>query len=268
MWQMKSSVIFYFLIKNIWYIIIIVLKGSVSMIEIIGTCLDDAIKIEKSGGDRIELISALTEGGLTPSYGLIKKVLENVNIPVNIMIRPHAKSFTYSNKDIETMIEDMKMVKKLGANGIVLGIMDTNGNVDEEKLKLLLKHTGELEVTFHKAIDESVDIVKSISILKNYPQINRILTSGGKGKIEDNLEIINNMIRESENQIIIMLGGGLTFDNVENILSSTKVSEVHFGTAVRVDSSPFGDIDEEKLKYMGELVRTSLNKFSTNEKTC
>lgn len=224
------------------------------MIEIIGTCVDDAIKIERNGGDRIELISALTEGGLTPSYGLIKKVLENVNIPVNVMIRPHAKSFVYSHKDIETMIEDIEIAKDLGANGVVFGLLDSLGNIDEENLKLLLKHTGELEVTFHKAIDESVDIVKSISILKNYPQIKRILTSGGKRKIEDNLEIINTMIRESENRMIIMLGGGLNFDNVEYIINTTKVREVHFGTAIRVDSSPFGDIDEEKLKHMKELV--------------
>ena len=238
------------------------------MIEIIATCLDDAIKIEKSGGDRIELISALTEGGLTPSYGFIKKVLENVNIPVNIMIRPHTKCFTYSNIDIETMIEDIEMVKKLGANGIVLGIMDENGNVNEENLKLLLKHTGELEVTFHKAIDESVDIIKSISILKNYPQIKRILTSGGVGEIEDNLETIGKMVSESNNKVIIMLGGGLTFDNVEHIINTTEVSEVHFGTAVRVDSSPFGSIDENKLKSMVELVRKNMNEISTNIKTC
>lgn len=238
------------------------------MIEIIATCLDDAIKIEKNGGDRIELISALTEGGLTPSYGLIKKVLENVNIPVNIMIRPHAKYFTYSKRDIDTMIEDIEMVKKLGANGIVLGVMDENGNVDEEYLKLLLRHAGELEITFHKAIDESVDIIKSISILKKYPQIKRILTSGGVGKIEDNLYTINKMVSESNNEVIIMLGGGLTFDNVVHIINTTKVSEVHFGTAVRVDSNPFGDIDENELRSMVELVRTNMFETLTNKKTC
>ncbi len=238
------------------------------MIEIIGTCLDDAIKIEKNGGDRIELISALTEGGLTPSYGLIKKVLENVNIPVNIMIRPHAKSFTYSKRDIDTMIEDIEMVKKLGANGVVLGIMDGNRNVDEENLKLLLRHTGELEITFHKAIDESVNIIKSISILKKHHQIKRILTSGGVGNIEDNLDTINKMISESNNKVILMLGGGLTFDNVEYIINTTKAREVHFGTAIRVDSSPFGDIDENKLKSMVEIVRKNIHETSTNKKTC
>lgn len=227
------------------------------MIEIIATCFDDAIKIERSGGDRIELISALTEGGLTPSYGLIKRVLENVSIPVNIMIRPHAKSFTYSDEDIETMIEDIEIVKKLGANGVVLGVLEENGNIDEEKLKLLLNHTGALEITFHKAIDESFDILKSITILKKYPQIKRILTSGGEGRIEDHIETINEMISEAENQLIIMLGGGLTFGNVENVINKTKIREVHFGTAVRVDNSPFGDIDEEKLEHMKELV----NKF-------
>ena len=152
------------------------------MLEVIATCIDDAIKIEESGGQRIELASGLTEGGLTPSYALIKSVVEKVRIPVNVMIRPHAKSFIYSQEDINIMIEDIKIAKKLGANGIVLGVVDEQNNIDEGKLEKLLASAEDLDVTFHRAIEQTKDLIKSVELLTKYPQINRILTSGGKGK--------------------------------------------------------------------------------------
>lgn len=230
------------------------------MLEIIATCIDDAIKIEKNGGDRIELVSSLTEGGLTPSYGLINEVMKKINIPINVMIRPHAKSFIYSEEDIKIMIEDIKIAKKLGVNGVVLGVLDSERNIDEKNLNILLKYSDGLEVTFHRAIDESRDLIESVKILKKYPDIKRILTSGGKdNNIEENLDILGKAIENSKNNPTILVGGGLNLNNVENIINYTKAKEVHFGTAVRKDSSPLGDIDEEKLKSL--VKKLNVNKI-------
>ena len=95
------------------------------MLEIIATSVEDAIVIEKGGADRIELVSALSEGGLTPSYGLVHRVIGAVNIPVNVMIRPHSLSFVYSDEDLLCMLEDIKQAKALGANGVVFGMLDS-----------------------------------------------------------------------------------------------------------------------------------------------
>ncbi len=84
-----------------------------TLLEIIATCVDDAIAIEKHGGERIELVSALTEGGLTPSYGLIKRTQEQVSLPINVMIKPHAKSSVYTEQDLQTMLEDIQAAKLL-----------------------------------------------------------------------------------------------------------------------------------------------------------
>lgn len=161
------------------------------MLEIIGMTVEDAKIIEYCGADRIELVSALTEGGVTPSFGLIEAVVNSVDIPVNVMIRHHANSFVYSNEDISIMLKDIEIVKNIGANGIVLGLLDNYNNIDEPNLKFLLKECGNLDVTFHKAIDET-NCIKSIDILNNYSQITNILTSGGKGNILDNIDIIKN----------------------------------------------------------------------------
>lgn len=222
------------------------------MLEIIATCIDDAIKIEACGGQRIELVSGLTEGGLTPSYALIKNVVEKVNIPVNVMIRPHAKSFTYTKEDIKIMEEDIKIVKELKANGIVIGMVDENGSIDERNLEKLLETADGLDVTFHRAIEETKDLVESIKILAKYPTIKRVLTSGGKGKPMDNLSIICRMIEAGKGRIEIMVGGGMTKETLAPVIKKTGTKEVHFGTAVRMNNSPLYDINCEKLKEIAE----------------
>ncbi|MCC0661136.1 copper homeostasis protein CutC [Clostridioides sp. ZZV14-6154] len=222
------------------------------MLEIIGMTVEDAKIIEDCGADRIELVSALTEGGLTPSFGLIESVVNSVKIPVNVMIRPHAKSFVYSKEDINIMLKDINTVKEIGANGVVFGMLDKNDNIDEENLDFLLQYCDNLDVTFHRAIDES-NTIESVNILKNYDRITNILTSGGKGNIKDNIKIIKDMMLNSNN-IKILLGGGLNFNNIVEIKGVTKASNFHFGTAVRIDKSPFEDIDRQKLKQLVDII--------------
>ena len=223
------------------------------MLEIIGMTVEDAKIIEDCGADRIELVSALTEGGVTPSFGLIEAVVNSVDIPVNVMIRHHANSFVYSNEDISIMLKDIDIVKNIGANGIVLGLLDNYKNIDEANLISLLKECGNLDVTFHKAIDET-NCIKSMDVLNNYSQITNILTSGGKGNILDNIDIIKTMIYKSNN-INILLGGGLNFSNINEIKEKTNAKDYHFGTAVRVDKNPFGKIDEVKLKELVKIIK-------------
>lgn len=222
------------------------------MIEIIGMSVEDAKAIQRCGADRIELVSALTEGGLTPSFGLIESVVKSVNIPVNVMIRHHAKSFVYSEEDIAIMEKDIEIVKSLGANGVVFGSLDINNNIDEKSLKRLLDKCMGLDVTFHKAIDET-NVLDSLNTLNKYKSITNILTSGGKGNIKDNSQIIKEMINKSEH-INILLGGGLGFNNIEEVKDTTNATDFHFGTAIRVDNNPFGEVDEAKLKELVKII--------------
>ena len=131
------------------------------MLEIIAMTLEDAKTIEECGADRIELVSDLTEGGLTPNYAIIESVVKSVKIPVNVMVRHHAKSFNYSNEEVDLMIRDIEIIKSLGANGIVLGLLDGQNQIEEQQLKQLLNVCNGLEVTFHKAIDET-NVLESV----------------------------------------------------------------------------------------------------------
>lgn len=222
------------------------------MIEIIATTIEDAKRIEKSGCSRIELVSALTEGGLTPSYSLIKNVVQAVNIPVNVMIRPHAKSFIYTPEEIQLMKEDILIAKDLKANGVVLGVLNEKNEICEESLSELLSVCDGIDVTFHRAIDELFDPVSGIKVLAKYPQITNVLTSGGKGNIEDNIRVIRDMIYNA-GHINVLLGGGLNLQNIAYIMDKAKATDYHFGTAVREDSSAFGEISLEKIKELVEI---------------
>lgn len=222
------------------------------MLEIIAMNTEDAIAIEYYGGDRIELVSGLTEGGLTPSYGLIEEVIKNVNIPVNVMVRPHANSFIYSDFDLNIMLKDIKIIKELGANGIVFGSLNIDKTINELMLKKIIGVSKGLDITFHKAFDET-NLFESIEILSKYNEITNILTSGGKGNICDNKEILSSLVNLSIKQNILV-GGGLNLNNVMDIKTSTKASDYHFGTAVRVDSSPFNKIDGTKVKDILNII--------------
>mgnify|MGYP001566764795 CR=1 FL=1 len=223
------------------------------MIEIIAVTIEDVKRIEESGADRIELVSALSEGGLTPSYALIKRAVKSVKIPVNVMIRPHGKSFIYTDEEIELMVEDIIIAKELNVNGVVFGVLNRKNEICVPSLEKLLKACDGIDVTFHRAIDELLEPVKGIDILANYGEIKNVLSSGGKGDILKNIPVIKNMVEKSKH-INVIVGGGLNIKNIKDIMEKTKAPAYHFGTAVRNDKSVFGEINIDSLKILTNTI--------------
>jgi len=233
------------------------------MLEIIATSVQDALIIAEGNADRIELVSALSEGGLTPSYDVMRQVISAANIPVNVMIRPHSTGFIYSEEDLLGMIEDIRQARNYGANGIVFGMLTADGSVDLPILARLLAHCEGLEVTFHRAIDEAADILAATNLVAATP-IRRVLSSGGSGGSEgpgtrpgratENLATLGQMqaILSAQGKALLV-GGGVTLENCQHILQSTGALELHVGTGVRHGLSPHGTID---LTAVQELVRT------------
>lgn len=185
----------------------------------------EAKKGELKGANRIELCENLSVGGTTPSYGTIKLCIEKLNIPTFVMIRPRGGDFVYSSEEIEIMKEDIKICKKLGVKGIVLGVLTNDNTINYDVLSELLKEAGEMEVTFHKAIDQVLEMEKEVKKLENIG-ISRILTSGGKATAKEGSIVINKMINSS-NYIKIVAAGKITKDNLENISKDIKTTEFH-----------------------------------------
>lgn len=225
------------------------------MLEIIAMTVKDAKLIEAGGADRVELVSALHEGGITPSYGLIKAVVDAVKIPVNIIIRPKTNGFYYSSEEAEIMKQDIRIAKELNVKGVVLGMLDVHENaIDEHKLQGLLEVCDGLEVVFSRAIDKLHDPVAAMKILSRYPQIQSVITSGGKGFILDNIPVIQQMI-ENSGHIKVRIGGGIRFDNFDQLMTSIDTDYYHVGTAARENSSLFGDVCIENVEELVHMTR-------------
>ncbi|KWU62573.1 copper homeostasis protein [Bacillus mycoides] len=225
------------------------------MLEVIATCLEDVKRIEKAGGNRIELISSYTEGGLTPSYAFIKKAVEAVQIPVHVMIRPHAKSFTYTEEEIEMMKEDIVVAQNLGAAGVVLGVLNEQNEVDEEKLVELLSVVDGINVTYHRAIDDTENPVEAMKVLKKFNKVTHVLTSGGQGNVVDNIPVLAAMQKESEGNIQLVVGSGVTKKNVKQLLDETGITQAHVGAAVREGKSCFSEIDLKLVQELVEIIK-------------
>lgn len=190
----------------------------------------EAVAAFKNGGNRIELCDNLQEGGTTPSYGTIKKSIENISIPVNVIIRPRGGDFNYSDEEFEIMKEDIEICKKLKVNGIVFGILNEDNTVDIYRNKILKECAGELQTTFHMAFDEIEDKKAAIDILADLG-IDRILTRGGEIGAPNNVEILKELIEYAGDRIIVMPGGGINSNNREEIEKLTGAKELH-GTKI------------------------------------
>lgn len=224
------------------------------MIEVIATNLSDAKLAEQCGVDRIELSPSMLELGITPSMGLIESVLEEVRIPFNVMIRPHSQSFVYNRDDIRVMQRDIAHVRDLGVNGIVLGGLTAEKEIDVYFLEKMLEVSGDLEITFHKAFDEVPDQLVALETLMQYEQVMTIATSGGLGGACDNEANLRQLIAETRgSHLSIMIAGGLTMDNCAAFKDRVQPDVVHFGSGVRIDNSYLQPLDEKKIQYVRSI---------------
>ncbi|WP_026562544.1 copper homeostasis protein CutC [Bacillus sp. J37] len=227
------------------------------VLEVISISLTDAKDAQKAGADRIELVTGIGEGGLTPSYGMIEQVCGEINIPVNVMIRPHSRSFIYNRDDEKTMVKDIQVCKKLGATGIVIGALTEDRSINQETLDRLIDASDGLDITFHRAFDEVRDPIRSLDILMSYKEISRILTSGGKNKVPDAVIEIQSLLQRSVNSHIeIMPGSGLTAGNLSQFMEQVNISEVHFGSGVRHQLSFSEFIDPNKIKIIKDIMKS------------
>jgi len=230
------------------------------LLEVIATTTEDALIASANGANRIELITGFKEGGLTPSIGLIEQVAHQVSIPVQVMVRPHSRSFVYSKSDIATMVQDIKAIRQYGHKGIgiVVGVLTEAGLIDTYMLEHILDASQDLDVTFHRAFDEIADQEQAYEQLSNYSQIKRVLTSGGKPSVLQATDRIKRLVEMSKtSHVAILAGGGLHTNALTEFIQETGVKEIHLGTAVR---GPMGEIDLVESDKM-QSVRAILDQM-------
>ncbi len=177
--------------------------------------LQQAKQAQANGAHQIELCAHLELDGLSPSPQLIEKCLQQLNIPIKIMVRPEPGPFLANQTIIKQMIAEIHLARKMGVHGIVFGLLDTNKRLDIANIQKLINEAGELEITIHKAIDESIDIYADLSRLNALNHPVHILTSGGAKTAIQGHQTINEMIRLTKANIQIIAAGKITGENLK-----------------------------------------------------
>jgi len=230
-------------------------------IEVCAYSLESCINAQAGGAGRIELCAGLGEGGTTPSAGLIEVVRQNVSIPLFVMIRPRGGDFVYDFFEEEIMKKDIALAKKLGADGVVLGILHPDGQVNIERTKALVEFAHPMKVTFHRAFDLTPDPFKALAAVIE-TGAERILTSGQKASAPEAIELLGQLSKKAGNSIEIMAGGGVNHTNAA-ALAEAGIHALHltakafrpgrqkyFPTAV----SMAGEIPDERSVMYSDLA--------------
>jgi|SRR5579859_212640 len=194
-------------------------------------CVDSvasAIGADRGGATRVELCSSLIEGGVTPSAGLIATTRAAISIPLHVMIRPRAGDFFYDTHEFDAMRRDIALAQRLGANGIVFGILNIDGSVDVARTRELTELARPLAVTFHRAFDMTSDLFRALDDLCALG-IDRVLTSGGEQTALLGQLMIAKLVERAQGKIAVMAGSGIKPDNARRLMDETGVKEIHVG---------------------------------------
>lgn len=196
------------------------------VLEICIDSVESAIAAELGGADRVELCANLFEGGTTPSYGMIEQVRKNISIDMNVIIRPRAGDFLYTEHEFRIMKKDIEIAKAQGANGVVIGILNPSGNIDIERTSELIQLAKPMSVTFHRAFDMAKDPFTSLEELISLG-VDRLLTSGQERTALEGIDLLKELINLANDRIIIMPGAGVNERNIDKILTKTGAKEIH-----------------------------------------
>ena len=204
--------------------------------EICANSVESCVEAQRGGANRVELCAGMPEGGTTPSYGdvvVARRLLTTTKL--HVIIRPRGGDFLYSDLEKEIMLEDVRMARRLGVDGVVFGALTAEGDVDMEFMRQLMEEAEGMSVTFHRAFDVCRDPFVALEQIIELG-CERILTSGQMPKAEEGVELLRELVERAGERIIIMPGCGVNASNIVHIAETTGASEFHFSARSKRDS--------------------------------
>ena len=187
---------------------------------------DAAMRAQAAAAHRVELCGPLHDGGTTPSAGLIARCSEKLLASVNVLVRPRAGDFVYDDDEIEIMKRDIAVAKELGVDGLAIGVLTPEGDVDAAKMAELIAVATPLRVVFHRAFDSVRDQDDALELLVSL-QVNGVLTSGGARTAVDGAQKIASLVHRADSRIRVIAAGSITAANVRALVRDTGVTAVH-----------------------------------------
>ncbi len=220
--------------------------------EICANSVESCVNAQAGGADRVELCAGIPEGGTTPSYGTIaltRQLLADTRL--HVIIRPRGGDFLYTPLELRIMEKDIGQARLLGADGVVFGCLDADGNVDLSAMRRLMEAAQGMSVTFHRAFDVCRNPQETLETLIGLG-CDRILTSGCQPTAEQGIPLLKALCRQAEGRIGIMAGCGVNENNIARIAAETGIRQFHFSART---SRPSGMRFRNEAVSMGGTVR-------------
>ncbi|HWE86152.1 MAG TPA: copper homeostasis protein CutC [Terracidiphilus sp.] len=196
------------------------------LFELCAENLESAIAAQDGGADRIELCADLAVGGLTPPPDLMTEAVNALDIPVHVLIRPRAGDFVFSCGEFDDMRHQIDAVKRAGASGIATGILLANGCVDIERTRALIDQARPMDVTFHRAFDETPGLAQALEDVIE-AGADSLLTSGGAPNVLSGAATIRSLAEQAGGRIPLIAGGGLRLETLAEVIRISGIYCLH-----------------------------------------
>jgi copper homeostasis protein len=225
-------------------------------LEIIVDTLEDALRAEDAGATQLDLKADFPKGGITQSAGMIERVCLTLEIPIMVMIRPHARGFVMSDADIDTMCSDIRIARSLGAEHFLLGCLDREGDIDQEAYLRFQDAAGDGYLHSHLVWEVAANPMQAMDDLITLGVRSARTTGGGglEGKVAMNLPAVQSFAQHAKGKLDLFLAGGVHAGNVERIISETNITNIHVGSGAREPTNPEGLVDEKKVRQIREVL--------------
>ena len=223
-------------------------QAAEGLLEVIVSSLEDALEAERGEARRLEVVSHLELGGLTPNFETVREICQRVTLPIRVMLRC-SESHIPRPGEVEILAQQAEELAALAIDGLVLGFL-WQDRVDVASTRQVLSRAPNLKATFHRAFDETAHPLAEIGRLKELRQVDRILTSGGDGPWEARAKRLENYQQAAAPEITILVGGGLDRVGIERLRSETQLREFHTGRAVRVPGKADGVVKEARVREL------------------
>ncbi len=220
-------------------------------LEICANSVASCLEAQKGGAWRVELCAAIPEGGTTPSYGDIVLARELLQIKLHVIIRPRGGDFLYSALEHRIMLKDIENAQRLGVDGVVIGCLTPQGEVDMARNRELVDAAAGMSVTFHRAFDMCHDPFESLERIIELG-CDRLLTSGQQPKAEQGIELLQELVKKAGDRMIIMPGSGVNANNIAKLANDTGAREFHLSARVSEESGM--TYRNPNLKMGGDVI--------------
>jgi copper homeostasis protein len=220
--------------------------------EVCANGIESAQAAQQAGVDRIELCENLEVDGLTTHHKIIDQTRMKIRVPMHVLIRPRAGDFVYSKEEFEVMKKDVWFCKAYGAHGLVFGILNEDGTVDLELCAEMLAKAKPFSCTFHRAFDVVKDPFLALEQLIAMG-FDRVLTSGQQENCLDGAEMISQLVKQAAGRISIMAGGGISEENIAEVVKQTHTNEFHFSAKKKLADGSFVS-DSNLIRKIKEIA--------------